>query len=332
MTQKFRSILMGLALGLTPFLPAKADDSPFIDVYTELDIALQFQSFQKNRVYAIGAENTGFYAQGYDSLEQARNEALNGCVAYIQKKLNVDGDTKCKIFYENENLVEPANQNPNLKDFILPNPDLPLLQADYFGSPQKADAILLFIHGCDGKSTVSDPWFNGWLSTFAAKNLAVVQPDSFADPHPSICGDFQAFRYKDNVLRQRVAQTRRTIDNLKYDFPGKKIYIWGHSEGGLVTQLFDYQVSGIIVSGANCLRPAANIGQTPLYHIIGDNDHAIDLGQPGARFTDDLVQSQCSGYGAKGSKTYSIIPGGDHFVDVNTSALQAGIARILDQF
>lgn len=331
MKHKFRSILTGLVLGLTLLSTANADDSPFIDVYTELDIALQFQSFKKNRAYAIGAENIGFYAQGYDSLEQARNEALNGCVAFIQKKLKTSEDTKCKIFYENETLIEPASENPKLTDLILTNPDLPLAQADYLGNPATSAAIVLFIHGCDGKSSAADPWFNAWYATFASRGFAVVQPDSFAEPRPSICGNFQASRNSDGVLRQRVAETRRTVANLKYDFPDKKIYIWGHSEGGLVAQLFDYQVSGIIVSGSNCLRPAANIGQTPLYHIMGSDDPVIDLGNPGARLSDEFVQSQCRGYAADGSKTYSIIPGGNHFVDVNTPALQAGLARILDQ-
>jgi hypothetical protein len=307
---------------------ARADDTPFIDIYTEVEVTEKFQTMRRHKAFAIGMKNFGYYAEGYETLAIAKREALNGCISYIRKELSVKGETRCKIFFENSRQIQSSSDRPNLRDNVLKQPDMPLIWADIFGSLQDSKAIVLAIHGCDGKSKRSDNWFNDWRAYFNDRNYAVVQPDSLADKHRISCGEFTTNKEVDNILRLRVAQTRRTIGNLKKRFPKKKFYIWGHSQGGLIAQFFDYEVSGIVVTGAECVYASPTARSTPVHMVMGDNDRFIAHAKNGEKLNDKILRESCKGFRTSGRKSYSLIKGGDHWVSVSNPKVQEGLDRI----
>ena len=84
-------------------------------------------------------------------------------------------------------------------------------------------------------------------------------------------------------MKLRIAQTQRTIAELKRKYPGKPIYVWGHSEGSAVVNLLDADVAGIISSGDECdvagFRIAAP-ASVPVLFMFGDNDPFIEGFKP----------------------------------------------------
>jgi hypothetical protein len=304
-----------------------ADFPPYFDVYLELDINRAYRSYKRHKALAIGINNLGWYAHGYRTLREARKIALSGCVSRLRRELKIKGDTQCLIVMENDKVVWPNSRPKPIESNYLPQPDGPLIKGKIVGNLADAKAILLALHGCDGPGDPNHPWIVGWHDYFVKKGFAVVQPNSLADPQSIVCGFDVPPSRLDPSQRLRVAQTLRTLANLKKRFPKKPVYIWGHSAGGLVAQLLDYDVKGIIVTGAGCLAKRIAT-RRPLFHVFGGNDPYASLGDKSKPLTEENVRALC-GHSKKGKKTFAIVPQGDHWVYVTVPAVSEGLDKFI---
>lgn len=303
-----------MALAVLLAIPASAEPlEPYFSVIEELDVSRNYSKQRRHKAFAIGLNNIGWFAFGYESADRARKAALSGCATQVRKKLSIKGETSCKLIMLNDKYVFSTPRPKPLGSNYLPEPDLPLMRAQIAGDLGKSDAILLAVHGCDGRSNFEHPWTKAWINYFTSKGMAFVEPDSFSDPHAIVCGTDVRWSRLDPVFRLRVAQTVRTIAKLKKQFPKKQIFLWGHSEGGNIVQLHNFDVKGIIVTGARCVgSPLA--AQRPTLHIFGGADQYSAAFGNSTPVTDEQIKSSCRQFTKKGKYRYVLIQNGDHFV------------------
>ncbi len=165
-------------------------------------------------------------------------------------------------------------------------PDKPLRKAMRQLLPKgKAKGIVMHVHGCDGFG--SRDVIGVWADYFNALGYDFYAPLSFADRRPkNVCGKFteHPIGQLSEVLRLRIAQTQRTLASLRRERPSVPIYLWGHSEGGLIVQLVDADVAGIIVTGEECGFEGSNVAapdKVPFLYLLGQYDPYVDgLGIP----------------------------------------------------
>jgi hypothetical protein len=100
----------------------------------ERELNYEFRSLKRQKAYAIGAENYGYFSYGYNSLAEAKRQALKGCKAYVREKLGKSADPQCRIIMENDKLVWTGPKPEPLTKSYLKQPDRPLMQAAIVGN------------------------------------------------------------------------------------------------------------------------------------------------------------------------------------------------------
>lgn len=178
----------------------------------------------------------------------------------------------------------------------------------------KSRGIILHVHGCNG---MGDKIFSDvWGAYFNALGFDLYVPNSFAVRRPKeTCGSIYDFpaRQVSDIWRLRVAQTLRTLADLKAANPGKLIYVWGHSEGGLIVQMVRAEVAGVIVSGEECGvigAPPAVPFSVPILYLWGEYDIYVNtLG--GFKITDQ-GGTICSQRYPQWKMRAAVIPGRTH--------------------
>ena len=183
------------------------------------------------------------------------------------------------------------------------------------------------MHGCDEPRLPQPAWQKTWTDYFVSRNLAVIEPNSFADPHPTLCGRGHDGAKLDSVLRLRSLQAKKTIKSLREKYPNKKIYLWGRLLGATVAQLEHYDVSAIILTGSSCQNSSA-ASKVPVLHVIGANDQYVGFSEQWQPITDQLVRKSCNGYGIFGKRKFVVVDGADSFV----TATEPSVKRALDKF
>jgi hypothetical protein len=111
---------------------------------------------------------------------------------------------------------------------------------------------------------------------------------------PRTCADHPIARISE-VARLRIAQTQRTLAELRKQRPGVPIYLWGHSEGGFIVQAVEADVAGIIVTGEECGVDGARVAapyKVPILYLLGENDPYVNgLGTPVSRTAESICAS-----------------------------------------
>lgn len=324
-------VLLVIALLPQPAWAEKSSRKPIFDVYQELIFDNYYNSLPENKAHALGAENWNWTVYGYPTLDAAREEALRGCEEQQQQKFPGETLAKCVIVFENQIITIEGPRHPKLIAHKLPEPDGPLQQAMIMGEPATAKKILLSLHGCAGRAIPSDPWMASWTKYFFDKGFSIIVPDSFADKHAVVCGRELLDLKADEILRLRVAQTSRTMDALKVRYPQAEIYIWGHSQGGLIAQFKDYGVEHIIVTGADCVYKSATPLSTKLLHIIGENDEFSPLGDQKEPLSPQAISEYCESYSSEGEWQFVIVEHGDHFVKADEQATRDALDSFLSE-
>ena len=154
---------------------------------------------------------------------------------------------------------------------------------------KKSKGVILHVHGCNG--TGAKVFSDVWGAYFNALGYDFYMPDSFAVKRPKdACGQMNDYppQQISDIWRLRVAQTQRTLADLKKSNPGKPIYMWGHSEGGLIVQMVETEIAGIIVSGEECGAIGAPVAAqltVPILYIWGEYDQYVN-GMGGFKITD----------------------------------------------
>lgn len=259
-----------------------AEDSVFAGIAAEYYYRVEYKGKKGHKAFAIGPFGSYGYSWDYGTPREAANSALKWCrdgAAWWQKKYGVSG--KCRLLAQGNTLliknpwIGPDWQKPSTGE------DFPLLKGrknTYRGST--LNGVVLHVHGCNGMGW--DKFAEVWGSYFNALGYDFFVPDSFAETRPAeVCGQPPPARARDKevIMKLRVAQTLRNIAELKRKYPGKPIYIWGHSEGSAVVKYLEADVAGIIASGDECdvagLRIAAP-ASIPVLFLFGDNDPYIE--------------------------------------------------------
>ncbi len=308
---------------------AKADE-PYFDLYAEFDANSSARQ-PKNSAFALGKDNYGWLSYGYSTAENAKQAALQACNQRVDKFLKLKGSQTCKLVSVNEKIIWSGERPKTIAENILPEPDLPLINAYKVGDPSTSKAILLSLYGCDKPDKEPPDWISSWYSYFRARNFAVIQPDSYADPHADVCPDKKAsLKSSDEVYRLRIAQTSRTVKILKAKYPNKPIYIWGHSQGAWIAQLLDQKVAGVILSGDTCNNMRL-LSQTPVLLVLGEKDQYVTRPTEWGSVSTKKVFEKCPAFKKSSKRKFVIVGGADHYTAIWDQKLIDAISKFLGE-
>ncbi len=149
------------------------------------------------------------------------------------------------------------------------------LKKAYISKTSPRKGVVIHLHGCDGLSTKG--WTRAWFTHFERSGYRVYAPDGFSMKRPPAqCGENYA--RKGEVRRLRTRQFNAVLVHIQKTYPGKKVYVWGHSEGGQFVQRFALtsgQIAGAIVTGHSC-----GFGRAAKVYLAKDVPMVILLGAP----------------------------------------------------
>ena len=148
--------------------------------------------------------------------------------------------------------------------------------------------IILHLHDCRGLD-VDSGWQREWLDYLNLSGFVVVAIDSFADvrPLPVACPkDPWLYLYRKVLIyRARVGQADYAAMKIREKYPGQRIFVWGHSEGGVTAQLMTAEIDGLISTGAPCSTEwLEGIAQIPLLVIQGTGDAILQEAKEGGLY------------------------------------------------
>lgn len=258
-----------------------ADQEAFLGFDAEYYYRTAYPGLKGHKAFAIGPQTGSGYSWGYRSSKEAGNSAIKFCNRWVaqQKKHGIAG--KCRLLALDGKLlikdpwIGSAWQEPAKGE------DIPLNKGSQrFYAGHSARGNVLHVHGCDGLGWNRNAEI--WGSYFNALGYNFFSPDSFAEPRPAaVCGEAWRSRARDQtiIMKLRLAQTLRSIAELKKRYPGLPIYVWGHSEGGSIVKYLNAEVAGIVSSGDECdasgLRIAAP-ASVPVLYLLGENDPSVE--------------------------------------------------------
>ena len=282
-----RRVLLATGLLFSAFqqVAFAADQEAFVGFNAEYHYRTEYPGLKGHKAFAIGPQGAYGYSWGARGPKEAANSAIQFCSSWVAKQKKYGTSGKCRLLALDGKLQikDPWIGSPWQKP--APGDDVPLLKGaksvyiEVYGSTALQGTVL-FVHGCNGLGWKSSAEI--WGSYFNALGFSYFAPDSFAEPRPAeVCGDAWRTRAKDQtiIMKLRVAQTLRSIAELKKRYPGLPIYVWGHSEGSAIVKYITADVAGIIASGDECdaggMRIAAP-ASVPVLYLFGENDPFVE--------------------------------------------------------
>lgn len=202
-------------------------------------------------------------------------------------------------------------------------------QALRFGTDPRR-GVVLFLHGCDGLGGSTLIGFEtAWVRYLIDRGFLVVAPNSFADPRPvQACAP--PFPKKERIYDIRSAQTAFAIERLRAAYPGKKLLVWGHSEGAGVANRITLPVDGIITTGYQCgYRDTGKMlldSLAPLLVIVGAED---PMANAATRTEGDSPESVCRRIITSSRWQFVLVPGMGHGAPIDEPAVRSAVARFL---
>lgn len=309
-----RLMLLSVLIAAGPvYAPSRvsANDQPVFGTWAEIFFEHEYPKFARNKAMALGPNEYLYYSYSYASAAEAKSAAVSDCnrgVRKLRKKKKPGG--WCLPYAVNNKVVWKGLTPGIPSDHELPLPDLPLRDGQSYGNSKTARAILLALHGCNRPASPPHAIDESWINYFLARDFYVVMPNSFADPRPpELCGNdkwFTDYAVSMEVERLRIAQTKRTLRELKKLHPGKPIYIWGHSAGARTVQSFAPDVKGVIATGDECgfgfLGTVGISSNVPILYIFGENDPYLE--RFGKTVTEKALKRQCR---SKGDRRWVVV-------------------------
>jgi hypothetical protein len=270
---------------------------------------------QNNKAMAIAENGAMGFSTGQSFLATAEAQAMDTCTAHSKYlSLRQPETPPCRLLTSADKWHLPELQVDSKWQQPSEGKDSPLRKGrKYLVATGTSKAIILHVHGCDGLGFKL--FTDVWGAYFNALGYDFYAPDGFVEKRPKpVCGllgDFPARQISD-VWHLRVAQTQRTLAELRKANPGKPIYLWGHSEGGLIVQMIETTVAGIIVSGEECGvvgAPIAASDAVPLLYIWGEFDQYVN--GIGFRIT-SASTSKCATDFASHKPQFAVLEGRSH--------------------
>jgi hypothetical protein len=147
---------------------------------------------------------------------------------------------------------------------------------EFVEKSDKAKGIVVHSHGCSGVGNDDSQ-----LRSFYTKlGLYFVQLDFHkrGDARNSCTVTNGILTYHDRVglrVPPRVQELQNHVNKLRAE-GFQKIYISGHSEGGMVLQWFPDEVSGAIIHSMLCIPTKTNNLKNKYLHLVSFNDPLLD--------------------------------------------------------
>jgi hypothetical protein len=314
------SLLFAVLLSLS--VSRVSADELIPDMSAEYIYRVGYSSFKGHKAFAIGPLGAVGYSYEWAGRKSAEREALASCKreeAKIRAKetATTKGNVgECRLLASGDKLLMPNPWAGPAWHEPSEGPDRPFERGKsrvYLGSNPKG--IVLYLHGCDGLG--SDKLQTANADFFSALGYSYFAPDSFGEPRPAaICGPYPQSKRRDRaqITKLRIAQTLRTIRELKLKYPDQPIYLWGHSEGGYIVKMLNIDVAGIIASGDACDVHGIRMNtrkSVPVMIINGENDPFH--GSLTLPLTLDKMKT-CKKYGRNNKMQFVVLKNNNHFI------------------
>ncbi len=309
--QKLIAALLVLLWATDPLLAQ--DAKSLIDIRAEYVWRMIYSKttgYKSMSIAENGALGIGF---AMASETEAETKALASCTERSKfLSLNKPSVPACKTFATGNKWLLPDVQNDPDWQRPTTGKDATMRKGRKY-TVNKSKAIILLVHGCNG---LGDKLFTDiWGAYFNALGFDLYAPDSFATKHPKdACGQMNNYPAEQisTIWRLRIAQTQRNLTDLRAANPDKPIYLFGHSEGGLIVQMIETKVAGIIVSGEECGvlgAPVAAASTVPLLYIWGEFDQYVN--GMGFRITENASKA-CATQEASHNPKFTVLQGRSH--------------------
>jgi pimeloyl-ACP methyl ester carboxylesterase len=326
-----KALLFSVILILSAAHSAVADhDKALADVRAEYFWRMVVEGAANSKAIAAASNGAVGYAYGMSSDAEAAKAAMEFCTERSKFiALKKPPAQPCEVLGSSAGWIAPGSK-------LDPDWQTPTTGKDTtMGKGRKltiknSEGIILMVHGCDG---LGDKIFTDiWGAYFNAMGYDVYAPDSFAVKRPKpVCGTLQDFSAAQisTVWRLRIAQTQRHLADLKKANPDKPIYLFGHSEGGLIVQMVKTDVAGVIVSGEECGvlgAPVAAAATVPLLYIWGEFDQYVN--GLGYRISDASTKD-CATRMASHKPQFAVLQGRSHIPWPWNEKVNSSIATFL---
>lgn len=331
-----RLAILAACLGCATSLPPANATDPQAGIDIEVVYRTVYPGLERHKAIAVGPAGAWGYAYSYRSAAEAEKSALKTCHSYARRQ-SWGKDAKCRLFARNDKLVwnKPLIGAP--LDDTFPPPDLPLKKAiNFWPKEAKPKGVMLALHGCNKPGSGVERFEDSWFRFFQARGFLVVFPSSFDELRPSeFCGLHtpQSYIAATHSIKFRVAQTKRTIAELRKAHPGIPLFLWAHSEGGLVAQAVNVKVSGIIIVGTTCGfgEPRAVLvpRSVPILHVYGEFDDKV-ISDDKVLTKKDIDKLCGPGYRSK-ARSWVIATGADHLTSLWRQNVIDAVSRMIGQ-
>jgi hypothetical protein len=310
---RLAALLVSLTLACAS-LPSAHAQEPVYDVFLEIDVKA-FAKLPNHKAMAVGESNYSWQSWDYSSAEEAKRNTLAQCKDFVAKSLKRKKVKDCVLVQVDNEFVWPGVKPRLIGQEDLPLPDKPLEQGLVYQPRGEPKAVILALHGCDNPGNAPPDWTMSWYRYFLARNYIIYEPNSFVDGIVEVCNVAVANKDTNNTLRIRISQVVRTMKILRERHPGLKIHIWGHSQGGRISQLFNYGADSIIISGDACDIDQIKV-ETPILYVAGENDPYIVFDDKPQKLTQKLITQNCAGYQRNKRRNIVVVKGEGHFTAI----------------
>jgi len=203
--------------------------------------------------------------------------------------------------------------------------------ADVYGTNPTLGIVLLLR---DCRDLDADKgWQREWLDYLNLNGFVVIAIDSFADvrPPPVECsGDPwpNESPAKSVVYPVRARQAEYAVKMIRKKYPEKKVFVWGHGEGGVTAQIMNVKIDGIISTGTPCPDEwLVGIAQTPLIIIQGTNDGTLQETKKNPLY--GSLEGRCKMLMTQPKWEWLTVEGMGHAVELSGKDIKRRIAKFL---
>lgn len=318
-----------------PASPARAAE-PQAGIDVEVVYRALYPGLKRHKALAVGPSGVWGYGSGYRSAAEAEKSALKNCLTYARSQSWGKG-AKCQLFAKNDKIVWSKGFMGVSLDKALPLPDVPLQRAvRYWPQDRKLKGVILALHGCSDPGPRVPSFADTWFRFFQARGFLVVYPSSFDEARPSeVCtwSTPQNYQFATEAAKFRVAQAKRTIAELRKAYPRLPLYIWAFSRGGMVAQILDVKVSGIVIVGSRCgvSYPEAVLvpRSVPILHVFGALDDLVAVGYK--TLTTKSINKLCGPRYRGKTRSWVIAEGAGHLTTLWRQNVIDAASRLIGQ-
>ncbi len=323
--------VLSLAVSVLLATPAQSQEpKSILDIRTEYVWRKIYVTAKKSKAMAVASNGAYGIVFADTSTATAESRAVESCNERSKfLSLRQSSTPECQLLSKDDTWELPnVNSDPHWQK-PAEGTDVSMRKGRKYLT-QNSRGIILHVHGCNG---LGDKIFTDvWGAYFNALGFDFYAPNSFAVKRPKeVCGIASDFppEQVSTVWRLRIAQTQRTLADLKAANPAKLIYLFGHSEGGLIVQMIAADVDGIIVSGEECGvfgAPVAAPDKVPLLYLWGEFDQYVN--GMGFRLTKDSPK-KCETDFASHKPQFAVLEGRTHIPWPWNPKVSAAVASFL---